>query len=73
MKAFTTNSIVMKFNKAGGWFSSYGLIPFVAGLINMITNKLAVIMIFYPLEFKGIELIKRKFEQPGTLFGWQGI
>jgi hypothetical protein len=32
----------------------YGSIPMVAGLLNMATNKLAVLMMFYPLRFKGI-------------------
>ena len=39
----------------------------------MATNKLAVWMIFNPIEFVGKEWLKRKEGQPGTLFGWQGI
>lgn len=62
-----------KFEAAGGWFGIYATIPLLAGLVNMATNKLAVIMIFSPLEFMGVELIQRKKGQPAGLFGWQGI
>ena len=40
----------------------YGSIPMVAGLLNWATNKLAIIMMFYPLRFKGVGRV-----------GWQGI
>lgn len=46
-----------KFSRAGGWMGAYATIPIVAGLVNMATNKLAVLMIFSPLEFFGIELV----------------
>jgi hypothetical protein len=37
-------------------------IPLVAGVLNMVTNKLAVKMMFYPLRFRGIGRV-----------GWHGI
>ena len=52
----------------GKWFSSknmvlrYGSIPVVAGLLNWATNRLAILMMFYPLRFRGIGRI-----------GWHGI
>ena len=41
---------------------SFWSIPIVAGVLNFLTNKLAVKMMFYPLRFRGI-----------GRFGWQGI
>ena len=61
-----------KFFRAGGWRGIYATIPIIAGLLNLATNKLAVWMIFSPLEFVGKELWPRQEGQPGTLFGWQG-
>ena len=40
----------------------YASIPMVAGLLNWATNRLAIVMMFYPLRFRGIGRI-----------GWQGI
>ncbi len=40
----------------------YGSIPLVAGLLNWATNRLAILMMFYPLKFVGVGPI-----------GWQGI
>ena len=37
-------------------------IPLVAGVLNMVTNKLAVKMMFYPLRFRGLGRV-----------GWHGI
>ena len=37
-------------------------IPLVAGVLNMVTNKLAVKMMFYPLRFRGVGRV-----------GWHGI
>jgi uncharacterized membrane protein YheB (UPF0754 family) len=62
-----------KFFQAGGWRGIYATIPIFSGIINMATNKLAVFMIFSPLNFKGKEFPSRKEGQPGTLIGWQGI
>jgi len=50
----------------------YSTIPIISGLLNWATNNLAVKMIFYPLEFKGIRL-KTWPETPLALFGWTGI
>ena len=44
----------------------YASIPVVAGLLNWATNRLAIMMMFYPLRFRGI--ITRHFR-----VGWQGI
>ena len=51
---------------------TYLLIPVIAALVGWLTNYLAVQMIFYPIQYKGIN-IKRWPEVPGGLFGWQGI
>lgn len=53
------------------WWA-YVLTPFVAGLVGYGTNKLALWMTFYPINFVGYEFMRFK-EQPFGLFGWQGI
>jgi uncharacterized membrane protein YheB (UPF0754 family) len=50
----------------------YSLIPFVAAFVGWITNYLAVQMIFFPIQWRGIP-IKRKEGNPLGLLGWQGI
>ena len=62
-----------KFIAAGGWTGIYATIPLLAGVVNMLTNQLAVWMIFQPLDFWGKEIFKRPEGQPFGLFGWQGI
>lgn len=52
--------------------SAYLLIPVIAAFVGWFTNYLAVQMIFYPIQFKGIPLL-RIDEQPLGLLGWQGI
>lgn len=47
-------------------------IPITAAFVGWITNKIAVDMIFYPLEWKGLN-IWRVPGEPFGLFGWQGI
>lgn len=42
----------------------YTAIPFVAALIGYVTKRVAIEMMFRPLEFKGIK---------GTFLGWQGV
>ncbi|WP_028663089.1 DUF445 domain-containing protein [Saccharomonospora halophila] len=42
----------------------YAAIPVVAALIGYVTKRVAVEMMFRPLEFVGI---------PGTVLGWQGV
>lgn len=51
---------------------AYLLIPVVAAFVGWVTNYLAVQMIFYPVEFRGVPLWRRK-EVPLGLLGWQGI
>jgi hypothetical protein len=60
---------VRKFKARPG---TYLLIPCVAAVVGWFTNWLAVQMIFYPIQFRGIPL-KRWEEVPLGLFGWQGI
>ena len=50
------------FKFVGGWKGIYATIPVFSALINMATNKLAVWMIFSPLEFKGEIVIIRSDE-----------
>ena len=52
----------------GGWRGIYATIPLFSGIINMATNKLAVWMIFSPLNFIG-EFFRL---EKGNL-GWEGI
>ena len=71
-RQWTAVKAAEKFVQAGGWKGIYATIPIIAGLLNLATNKLAVWMIFSPLEFVGKEILPRQEGQPGTLFGWQG-
>lgn len=63
----------LRFQQAGGWFGIYATIPILSGIVNMVTNKLAVWMIFNPIEFMGIEFVERREGQPVGFIGWQGI
>jgi hypothetical protein len=49
---------------------TYLLIPVVAAVVGWFTNWLAVQMIFYPVQFRGIPLYRRP-EVPLGLLGWQ--
>lgn len=60
---------VEKFKSKPG---TYMLIPCIAALVGWFTNWLAVQMIFYPIQFRGIPLVI-KDEVPLGLIGWQGI
>lgn len=51
---------------------TYLLIPCVAALVGWFTNYLAVKMIFYPIQYRGLSLWRQK-ENPLGVFGWQGI
>jgi len=42
----------------------YAAIPFIAALIGYVTKRVAIEMMFRPLEFVGVS---------GTLLGWQGV
>jgi uncharacterized membrane protein YheB (UPF0754 family) len=60
---------VAKFKARPG---TYLLIPCVAAVVGWFTNWLAVQMIFYPINFRGIPLFIRP-EVPFGFLGWQGI
>lgn len=68
--------IAAPFRKAGQKFKkrpgTYLVIPFIAALVGWFTNYLAVQMIFYPIEYRGLNLFRRD-EVPLGLIGWQGI
>jgi|EP00970_Alexandrium_tamarense_P005701 uncharacterized membrane protein YheB (UPF0754 family) len=65
-------SIIAAINKFKKRPSAYLLIPVIAAFVGWFTNYLAVQMIFYPIEFRGIP-IWRGEELPLGLIGWQGI
>lgn len=56
----------------GARWWQYATIPLFAGAVGWFTNKVAVEMIFAPLEFWGLPL-KRWPNQPLGWIGWQGI
>ncbi|KAL3938891.1 MAG: hypothetical protein SGBAC_006291 [Bacillariaceae sp.] len=60
---------VAKFKARPG---TYMTIPIIAAIVGWFTNYLAVQMIFYPVQFRGIPLY-RKPEVPLAFLGWQGI
>eukprot|EP00934_Nitzschia_sp_Nitz4_P002733 Nitzschia sp. Nitz4//scaffold99_size76975//64349//65617//NITZ4_005585-RA/size76975-processed-gene-0.56-mRNA-1//1//CDS//3329560877//2723//frame0 len=47
-------------------------IPFVAAFVGITTNWMGVKMLFYPIEYLGIDW-KRWPNTPYGLFGWQGV
>ena len=56
----------------GARWWQYATIPLFAGAVGWVTNKVAVDMIFAPINFWGIP-IKRFPNQPLGWIGWQGI
>ncbi|CAB9519987.1 expressed unknown protein [Seminavis robusta] len=50
----------------------YFIIPWVAGIVGYVTNVLSLEMMFYPVEFFGIEILRIPTE-PWGLIGWQGV
>lgn len=60
---------IQKFKSKPG---TYLLIPCIAAVVGWFTNWLAVQMIFYPIQFRGLP-IRRWPEVPLGLIGWQGI
>jgi uncharacterized membrane protein YheB (UPF0754 family) len=52
---------------------TYLLIPCIAAIVGWFTNWLAVQMIFYPLQYRGLNLYRPNPEIPLGLLGWQGI
>ena len=71
-----TNANTNVFKKAVHKFRSrprtYLLIPIIAACVGWLTNYLAVKMIFYPVQYRGIPIIVRP-QIPLGLLGWQGI
>lgn len=59
----------IKFQQRPG---TYLLIPCIAALVGWFTNWLAVQMLFYPINYWGINIWRRP-EVPLGLIGWQGI
>ena len=51
----------------------YLAIPVCAALVGYITNYIGVKMLFYPVSWKGIPILRWSKEQPFGLVGWQGI
>mmetsp|Transcript_5448 Transcript_5448/g.10520 ORF Transcript_5448/g.10520 Transcript_5448/m.10520 type:complete len:575 (-) Transcript_5448:1146-2870(-) len=47
-------------------------VPCVAAFVGILTNWMGVKMLFYPVEYQGLEL-KRWEKTPYGLFGWQGV
>ena len=56
----------------GARWWQYATIPLFAGAVGWVTNKVAVEMIFRPLDFWGVPL-RRYPNQPLGWIGWQGI
>jgi uncharacterized membrane protein YheB (UPF0754 family) len=50
----------------------YASIPCVAAFVGITTNWMGVKMLFYPIEYVGLDL-KRWENTPYGLFGWQGV
>ena len=53
-------------------WKTFCLIPVIAAFVGWFTNFLAVKMIFYPIQWRGIP-IRRIEGEPLGLLGWQGI
>jgi len=51
---------------------TYLSIPIVAAIVGYVTNFVGVKMLFYPIEWQGIPLLRWP-QQPLGLLGWQGI
>jgi uncharacterized membrane protein YheB (UPF0754 family) len=51
----------------------YLSIPISAAIIGYITNWVGVKMLFYPLEWTGLPLMRFGPEQPFGVLGWQGV
>lgn len=50
----------------------YASVPCVAAFVGITTNWMGVKMLFYPIEYFGID-VKRWPSTPYGLFGWQGV
>ena len=53
-------------------FGLFIALPVISGVVGYVTNKLALVMTFAPLDFVGIPVLLIQ-DQPVGLFGWQGI
>jgi hypothetical protein len=53
-------------------WKAYSAIPLIAGFVGWFTNYLAVQMIFYPIQWRGIPFYRVEGEPLGFI-GWQGI
>ena len=51
---------------------TYWTIPVVAAAVGFGTNYVGVQMLFYPIDYIGLELWRLK-DSPWGLFGWQGV
>lgn len=60
---------VQRFKKAP---KTYLAIPFVAAFVGWLTNYVAVQMLFYPINYVGLD-IWRAHENPIGFIGWQGV
>jgi uncharacterized membrane protein YheB (UPF0754 family) len=50
----------------------YFIIPWIAAIVGYGTNVVALVMTFYPIEYRGVNWYRYK-DEPWGLFGWQGI
>lgn len=64
--------LVATARRFGARWWQYATIPLFAGAVGWLTNKVAVEMIFAPIEFWGLPL-RRYPNQPLGWIGWQGI
>ena len=51
---------------------AYLTIPVVASFVGWITNWMGVKMLFYPIDYLGVEIYRER-DCPYGLFGWQGV
>ena len=51
---------------------AYLTIPLVAAFVGWFTNWVSVKMLFYPIEYAGVDLYRQK-HVPYGLIGWQGV
>ena len=71
-RSAVTVALMATARRFGARWWQYATIPLFAGAVGWFTNKVAVDMIFAPLEFWGIPL-RRVPNQPLGWIGWQGI
>ena len=67
-------TVITKIIKNKYW--TFASIPIIAGVVGYITNYVGVQMLFYPIEYKGIQYNRKKDSTTpyGYMFcGWQGV